>query len=297
MECRGFGFEFRRSDAISLQEKVSRIGFMQGRLSPQLDGKIQAFPWANWQGEFSTASATGFSLMEWTLDQDRLYENPLMTEAGRREIRTLKEQFGLAILSLTGDCFMQAPFWKRATERDTLLSDLRAIIRAAAATGIRLILIPLVDAGRLEDGSQEDDLRAGLASVERDLADSGTKITFESDCAPEKLATFIEGFDPRYFGLTFDIGNSASLGYDFKDEIAAYGARITNVHVKDRLLGGTTVPLGSGNAKLPETIAALERAGYRGNYILQTARAPQGDHAGVLRRYKNMVEGWLEQAA
>lgn len=276
---------------------MSRIGFMQGRLSPQVDGKIQAFPWQHWQGEFFAAVAIGIPMMEWTLDQDRLYENPLMTEAGRQEIIKLKGQHGLAIPSLTGDCFMQAPFWKNATERSELLCDLRAIIHASANSGIRMVLIPLVDASRLENSDQEEDLRAGLASVEHDLAERGMQITFESDFMPEKLAAFIDGFDPKHFGLTYDIGNSASFGYAFQDEISAYGARIVNVHVKDRLLGGTTVPLGTGNAKLRETIAALEHAGYLGNYILQTARAADGDHAGTLRRYKTMVENWLEQAA
>ena len=275
----------------------SRIGFMQGRLSPQVDGKIQSFPWRHWQSEFPAAASIEISLMEWTLDQDRLYENPLMTETGRQEIIKLKEQYGISIPSLTGDCFMQAPFWKRTTERDSLLRDLQAIIHAAATIGISLILIPLVDSGRLENTTQEDGLRAGLASVERDLDEREMQITFESDFPPERLASFIDNFDPKYYGLTFDIGNSASLGYNFKDEIAAYGPRIVNVHVKDRLLGGTTVPLGMGNAKLSETISALEHTDYRGNYILQTARAPDGSHADTLRNYKNKMADWLEQSA
>ena len=45
-----------------------------------------------------------------------------------------------------------------------------------------------------------------------------------------------------------DIGNSASLGLNPLDEFEAFGDRILNVHVKDRVLGGTTVPLGLGNA-------------------------------------------------
>ena len=62
---------------------------MQGRLSPLVDGKIQAFPWHYWRDEFSIANEHGFKIMEWTLDQDRLYENPLMTEKGREEIKSL----------------------------------------------------------------------------------------------------------------------------------------------------------------------------------------------------------------
>lgn len=44
-----------------------RIGFMQGRLSPVVDGKIQAFPWGHWEDEFRLANGHGLSLMEWTL--------------------------------------------------------------------------------------------------------------------------------------------------------------------------------------------------------------------------------------
>jgi L-ribulose-5-phosphate 3-epimerase len=93
---------------------ISKIGFMQGRLCNQVDGKIQAFPWQDWETEFLLASDLSISLMEWTLDQDRLYENPLMTAAGQARIRQLCHQYGVTIPSLTGDCFMQAPFWKTA---------------------------------------------------------------------------------------------------------------------------------------------------------------------------------------
>ena len=40
--------------------------------------------------------------MEWTLDQDRLYESPLMTEIGQVEIRKLSSDYGVRIPSLTG---------------------------------------------------------------------------------------------------------------------------------------------------------------------------------------------------
>ena len=72
----------------------------------------------------------------------------------------------------------------------------------------------------------------------------------------------------------------AAAGFDPAEEIEAYGHRILSVHVKDRVLGGSTVPLGSGNADFEAVFAALGRVRYVGNYILQTARATDGDHAG-----------------
>ena len=55
---------------------IQNIGFMQGRLSPVIDGKIQSFPWETWQSEIKIAKNIGFNMMEWTLDQHNLYENP-----------------------------------------------------------------------------------------------------------------------------------------------------------------------------------------------------------------------------
>ena len=68
---------------------MGEIGFMQGRLCEPVGGKIQAFPWDHWRDEFPLAQRLGFPLLEWTLDQEGLHDNPIMTDVGRAEIRTL----------------------------------------------------------------------------------------------------------------------------------------------------------------------------------------------------------------
>jgi L-ribulose-5-phosphate 3-epimerase len=272
-----------------------RIGYMQGRLSPQVDGKIQAFPWACWAEEFPQAERAGLQLMEWTLDQQRLHENPLLTPSGQAQIRTLCAQHRIAIPSLTGDCFMQAPFWKvSGAARAGLERDFAAIAAACAAVGITFIVVPLVDNGRIETDAQRDALFAGLDRQRDLLRQHRLRVAFESDYEPQQLASFIAALDPGLFGINYDIGNSAALGYDPTAEIAAYGDRILNVHVKDRVLGGTTVPLGTGNADFGRVFAALGRLGYGGNYILQTARASAGNHAEVLNRYRDMTAHWIQ---
>lgn len=272
-----------------------QIGFMQGRLSPPVNGMIQAFPWDHWQAEFATAQANGFGLMEWTLDQGRLHENPLMTAAGRSKISVLMQRHGVRVLSLTGDCFMQAPFYKAdGAVRTVLLDDLRGVIAACAELKVRYIVVPLVDNGRLENAGQEEALIAGLKEVEPLLVSTGVKVIFESDYPPLRLRTFIDRLPVQYYGINYDIGNSASLGFDPVEEITTYGSRIDNVHVKDRVRAGTTVPLGSGNANFPAVFRELKRVGYAGCYILQTARATDGNHAGVLCHYRDMVVDWLK---
>lgn len=277
---------------------MARIGFMQGRFSPIVNGRIQSFPWGSWREEFALGEQNGFELFEWTLDQERLYENPLLTPDGQAEIRELCEHHRMTIPSLTGDCFMQAPFWKKPSpEREALLADFRLIVKACAAVGISIVVIPLVDNGRIERPDQEDVLVAHLQDHTSFLIKNRVRVVFESDFVPAELARFIGRLDSGSFGVNYDIGNSASLGYDPAEEIGAYGHRILNVHIKDRKLGGTTVPLGTGNADFETVFASLADAGYRGNYILQTARAEDGRHAAALCRYRDMAQHWLERYA
>ncbi len=277
---------------------MAKIGFMQGRLSPIVDGRIQSFPWTCWKAEFAAGAGLGFRMIEWTLDQERLYENPLLTEAGQAEIRSLCQRHEFAVPSLTGDCFMQAPFWKAdGAERASLQRDFIAIAESCAAVGISMMVVPLVDNGRLDQPEQEDVLVAYLQSQAGLLAASGLRVVFECDFGPSELARFIARLDPALFGINYDIGNSAALGFDPAAEFAAYGKRIVNVHIKDRALGGTTVPLGTGNADFETVFAALARIGYRGNFILQTARAADEDHAGALCRYRDMAIALLNRHA
>ena len=193
---------------------------------------------------------------------------------------------------------MQAPFWKaQGVQRESLQRDFRAVAEACAAVGISMMVVPLVDNGHIEDLEQEDVLVTFLQSQAGFLAEHDLQVVFESDFEPEELARFIGRLDPTLFGINYDIGNSAALGFNPADEFAAYGQRILNVHIKDRVLGGTTVPLGSGNADFETVFAALVRVGYSGTYILQTARAADGDHAAALCRYRDMAVDWLSSHA
>ena len=273
---------------------MPRIGFMQGRLSPQINGKIQAFPWQSWESEFVIGGRENFELIEWTLDEDRLHENPLLLDSGQERILELSRTSGIQLISLTGDCFMQAPFWKAPeTRRRSLLQDLGSILGACAAVGIRYVVMPLVDNGRLENDAQRQSLLDGLLPLVPWLLKHEIAIVFESDYPPEVLAELITSLPDSSFGINYDIGNSASLGFDPAAEILAYGSRIRNVHVKDRMLGGTTVPLGTGAADFPLVFRELKRIGYQGDFILQTVRAADGGHLDALLRYREMVRGWL----
>lgn len=273
------------------------IGFMQGRLCPMVDGRIQAFPWRDWRVEFPAANRLGIGLMEWTLDHERLPENPLMTEAGRAEIRGLSARYGVRVGSLTGDIFMQAPFWKaHGPARAERLAEFDQVLDACASLGMRIVVVPLVDNGSMSNAEQEAAVLDAMMSRAGRLRLDRLLIAFECDYPPADLARFIGLFPADVVGVNFDIGNSAALGYDAAEEIGAYAERIVNVHIKDRLAGGTTVPLGTGAADIPRALRLLVSSGYQGSYVLQTARARGGDDEAVLGEYLQLTRKWLEDA-
>lgn len=276
------------------QGTVSVIGFMQGRLSPPIGGQIQAFPWDHWRDEFPAAARLGFSVMEWTLDDERLEDNPLMTAEGQREIRSLAADHRIRIESVTGDFLIHAsPVQVSGAERERRVGRLARVIDACGALGISRLVWPLVDRGRLTRPDQEEALAGAVEHVTPRLSAAQVRIAFESDYAPATLARLIGRFPADIAGINYDTGNSASLGFCATDEMAAYGSRVVNLHIKDRLLGGPTVPLGAGAADFAMVFRALRGIGYSGPYILQTARAADGDHAGALCRYRETVRHWI----
>lgn len=270
------------------------LGFMQGRLSPMINNKIQCFPWPYWEAEFEQAQSLGFSMMEWTIDQDRFYENPLISPEGQNKIKALMKKHQIQIPSVTGDCFMQAPFYKAdKNNREKLIINFRDLCESASKIGAQFIVIPLVDDGALKNKDQEDNLHRVLMDHHSFLKKKNMKIVFESDYQPVDQEVFISRFPADTFGINFDSGNSASFGFNSDEEFELYGDRILNVHIKDRVRGGATVPLGQGSCDFEAVFSNLKKINYSGNLILQTARASNEQHQLALQTYKLFVEKYF----
>jgi hexulose-6-phosphate isomerase len=82
------------------------------------------------------------------------------------------------------------------------------------------------------------------------------------------------------------------LGYDSREEFEAYGPHIKTVHIKDRKKGGSTVPLGTGNADFSQTFKLLAEQGFSGPLIFQAAR--QGDEVENARNLLRFVDPFLK---
>ena len=268
------------------------IGFIQGRLSLIKNNRIQSFPWGEWQNEFIKASMIKLSLIEWTIDSERFSENPLVTQSGYKEIISLSTKYNIKVPSVTCDFFMENPVWK--SDPSVVREGIISIVNGMVNIGSQVLVIPLVDNSSLKNISDTKAVKDFFINLIPELDKANVTVAFESDLNPKKFLEFINEFEKKYFGINYDLGNSASLGFDSAEEFMAYGSRIINVHVKDRKKGGNTVPLGEGDVDFPKVFRFLRETDYKGNLILQTARSKDGQHEEVLIKYKELVENWWE---
>ena len=226
---------------------MSQVGIMQGRLSPPVDGKIQAFPLAHWAEEFPAAAAVGLSSIEWILESP-LPTNPLWTDEGLARIQETIRKTNVRVDFVCADYFMESPLMRMSP--DDLQRNQSVLMRTidqAAALGAKGIEIPCVDASEIRSRADEDELASAIEPCLVHAARRNIELGLETSLPPDRFRSLLERIGHPFLKANYDSGNSASLGYDPAEEIAAYGSWINNVHIKDRIRGGSTVPLGSGD--------------------------------------------------
>jgi L-ribulose-5-phosphate 3-epimerase len=275
---------------------MTNIGIMQGRLVPPTDNRIQCFPRERWADEFELAARAGLDCIEWIYDLYGADVNPLATEAGVEKLKELSERHKVGILSVCADYFMDKPL-VRATpdELDERLKTLYWLLGQGHRIGINRMVIPFVDASRIDTQEEFDGVVALLKRALVEAAKTGIEIHLETSLNPARFAELLGRLPHPLLKANYDSGNSSSLGYAPRDEFAAYGDRVGSVHIKDRLLGASTVPLGTGDADFTALAESLKKVAYQGDFILQVARGTSGDEVAWAKQnrafvLKNFVE-------
>ena len=251
---------------------TNEIGIMQGRLSPRIDGKIQAYPVNTWQKEFEIAQEIGYAAIEWIVEKP-VETNALMSDSGKAEIKKVIASTGVRIDYVCADIFMQQPLVRMTEEIKSQNKEyLASILKNAKEVGAIGVEIPFVDNSSIKNETEKQEFIDVMQDAFKLAKEIDLKISLETDLPPIDFKVLLENIDLDYVQANYDIGNSASLGFDPKEELEAYGLKILNVHVKDRKLGSTTVPLGTGHANIDYVFQKLQEIGYSGGLTMQAAR-------------------------
>lgn len=267
--------------------RLSSIGLIQGRLTPSNGRGIQFFPSApgEWQREFELAPAAGISHIQWVCEADSL----LFTEEGQNEV--------LEVMKRTGITVRNMDLHEMLTKTDiTAHSDelFEKICAGLAAINGGTVELPLVEASSLLPA---ETYRARVEALGRFIAVARrhqVPVAVETDLGPTALTALIE--EVPDISVVYDTGNSAGLGYHMEEELTAYGPHISNVHIKDKPVGGATVPLGTGSVNFSLLFSLLRKMNYSGAVTLQAARGEDGKEVETIRSYTEFIRNAYEKS-
>jgi L-ribulose-5-phosphate 3-epimerase len=270
---------------------MNPIGIMQGRLSPPVDGRIQSFPVGTWRDEFARAREAGLACIEWIYETGTDVANPLGTDDGLREMRSLADETGVAVRSICADYYMAERLVDAdGSIRNENVEHLGWLISRAKALGVSYMVLPFVDSSSVKTPAEIEGLLSVLKSVIPACAQARVELHLETDLPPSRIVSILQSVNDPSVRANYDIGNSASLGYDPVEELTLLGPWLGSVHVKDRILGGRTVPLGTGNADFPACFRLIGSSGFSGPFILQAAREDGLSETELAKRNRHFVE-------
>ncbi|XDD45067.1 sugar phosphate isomerase/epimerase family protein [Leptospira sp. WS39.C2] len=253
------------------------LGVMQGRLLPKYKGRYQAHPVDYWLDEFPIAKSLGLDCIEFILDYNDFEKNPLVTDSGIVQIQNQMNETGVKVLSICADYFMEAPFHSEdfaiAKESQKVLLEL---LRQGKKLGVKDIVIPCVDQSSLKSEIDKKKFFESLSPLVKEAENVNINLSLETDLGPSDFLEVIRMFDSRSVKVNYDIGNSASLGFDPDEEFNMYGKYISDIHIKDRKRNSGSVELGTGDAQFQKVVNQIQQLHYEGPFIMQAYRDDEG---------------------
>ena len=278
---------------------MHEIGMMQGRLTQPKGRGIQFFPFDYWEQEFEDAKKAGLLEIEFIFDYERYVENPLWTKEGTNRLAYIQESTGVKVRAVCFDYFMRRPFFRWEKEERALIRKentqiISNVLAGLQRIGATLIEIPLVDDSSLKNDEEKELFREWLLEI---IEDAPAEILFglETDLCPQDFLPFILSFENERVGANYDSGNSSGIGYNLYEEVTTLREHIFNIHIKDRVYQGTTVKLGTGSADFEKLFKGLHEIDYKGNFILQAARADEGKELDNIKEQMAFVQGYIQK--
>jgi hexulose-6-phosphate isomerase len=271
---------------------MNLIGVMQGRLLPPIEGRIQAHPGEQWKEEFPVAQECGLDLIEWIFEGRDWEGNAILKDPDA--IIEYSRQCGVRVITLIADFFMDYPLLRvSSAEVETRMTVFENLLNQASCVGVKYLNVPFVDNSEITSDSERDQVAHLMSRLLPQAEKLDMEIALETSLNPEKFRKLLEIVNHPLIKVNYDIGNSAALGYDPAEEMDAYGSLIATVHIKDRVLGGSTVPLGKGDADFDTVFFRLAGLNYKGPFTLQAAR--DGDEKTATKKYMDFVNNYLNK--
>lgn len=263
---------------------MNNLGILQGRLTPSLGRGVQFYPQGEgeWEKEFILAKELGISHLEWAWEKPW---NPLLGQEFRKKVRSQIKQTGVFVIAVDLQFLTKNPIEEVGEDVFTKICE------AMTDIGAQFIEIPLLeDSTLLNDKRPVREQRLGVfCEIAKKF---GLGVNLETDLPPEEYKKTLAQLPD--ISVLYDSGNSAHFAYTVEQEWDAYARRIAHVHIKDRLAGGGTVALGTGDANIKTLFKKMKEVSYTGPITLQAARGADGEEVKTIQGYIKFIKDIYE---
>ena len=269
---------------------------VQGRALPQSDESLQSFPF-NWSDEFPLIQQLGFDGIEWIYDKKSEFTNPILDSEESQKIKSISKKFNISLENIVFDWFItHSLFRKDEISLKNKIKKLVDLIEKSQNIGFKQIIFPLLEENAINNSNDMDIfLKIFSDDILSVLNLNKIEIHFETSLPPISELEFISKLDHNQTKICFDMGNSASMGYDPADVLNSIAPYLGTVHIKDRLLDGDSVPLGEGAVDFSKVFSILNEINFSGYFSFQAYRDKNSNNIELLSLYQKFIYKIMKQ--
>lgn len=179
-------------------------------------------------------------------------------------------EYGVSLVSVGANIFCERPLFRpeHAAELDAVVADIAA---QAVHTENRLFHVPAFGAGEIHSAEELEQMTAGLRRVCDIAAEWKVTVASENALSLAENQRLLAEVDRPNFCIYYDGQNTELAQGDAMEQAAAFAAASAEAHIKDCNATGRSVPLGQGVTRAADTLAALQRGGFDGWFLLENA--------------------------
>lgn len=204
-----------------------------------------------------------------------------LSHTGVRQVRKVLDDLNLRVSAVA---FRTRRGYHVIDDLEARLDATKRVLKLAYDLGTNVVVNHI---GRIPP--ENDASRSTLIEALTDLGRHGQKVgaTLAAETGTESgadLAALIAKLPPGSIGVDFNPASLILSGHSPREAIAALAPHVLHLHATDATRDlargrGVEVPLGQGNAELPDILAALEEQQYRGYITIarHESDAPRAD--------------------
>ena len=274
---------------------VKNFLIVQGRLLSQENNQLQSFP-MKWRDEFPLIQDLGFNGIEWIYDKFSEKTNPIITKQGQKEIINLSKKYNVKLSNIVFDWFIEFPLYVDGVIESSRYEKLEYLINLSSKIGFKRIIFPILESNSLNTSFIKNDfIKLCKEKISGLLDKNDIEFHLETSMTPEEELNLLSSINHPKFFICFDMGNSASLGFEPVDTLNKIKKFLGSVHIKDRKLHGFTVPLGTGNVNFFHIFSTLQTLNFVGPISFQCFRDSSSDNISLIKKYSKFINDIISE--